>query len=195
MRKGSESDKNLVVDILSKSFLDNKSTNYVVKQDHKREDRIRRLVEYSFYQCIYFGEVLISDNNKGCALIMIPSQKRFSIRAIFWDIKLALSAIGLTRVLKVMKREKIVKTHHPNDKVCYLWFIGVDPLYQNEGTGSKLLMEILDKYDKRGMPIYLETSVDRNLPWYKRFGFEIFNSIEFTYTLFMLRRTVIKNMI
>ncbi|MEZ4945129.1 MAG: GNAT family N-acetyltransferase [Cyclobacteriaceae bacterium] len=188
MERGRSDHVGLVVKILSESFKDNKSVNYVVQQDGRREKRISQLVEYSFNLCMRFGDVWISDNQKGCALIMIPHQKTFSFRAIWWDIKLAFSAIGIHRVMKVMKRESKVKAFHPKKPVCYLWFIGVDPKYQNDGTGSQLLQDIIEYYEKRDMPIYLETSVDRNIPWYKRFGFEIFHKIEFSYTLYMLRK-------
>lgn len=41
-------DKELVVDILTKSFADNKSVNYIIKQDGKRIERIKNLMRYSF---------------------------------------------------------------------------------------------------------------------------------------------------
>ena len=192
MKRGGVEHKELVLNILSESFDDNKSVNYVVKQDIKRNDRIRRLVEYSFNLCLQFGDVWISDDQNGCALIMIPDRKHFSLQSILWDIKLAFGAIGIRRVLKVMSREAKVKAHHPKNNVCYLWFIGVDPHHQNDGIGSKLLLEIIKKYEQDGLPIYLETSVDRNIPWYTRYGFEIFQSIEFSYTLYSLRRIISK---
>ena len=52
MVKAIYSDKPLVVDILSKSFNDNKSINYIVKQDGKREERLRKLMEYSFVNTV-----------------------------------------------------------------------------------------------------------------------------------------------
>lgn len=192
MKRGGGQHKELVLNILSESFDDNKSVNYVVKQDQRRKDRIRLLVEYSFNLCLHFGDIWISDDQKGCALIMIPDRKRFSLQAILWDIKLAFSAIGIRRVLTVMNREAKVKAHHPQNNVCYLWFIGVDPNHQNEGIGSKLLLEMIEKYEQDDLPIYLETSVDRNIPWYTRYGFEVFQSIEFSYTLYSLRRTIKK---
>lgn len=188
MEQGRVDHKELVLRILSESFDNNSSVNYVVKQDQRRKDRIRLLVEYSFNLCLHFGDIWISDDQKSCALIMIPDRKHFSLQAILWDIKLAFSAIGIRRVLTVMNREAKVQAYHPKNNVCYLWFIGVDPNHQNDGIGSKLLLEIIEKYDQDGLPIYLETSVDRNLPWYKRFGFEIFQTVEFNYTLYMLRR-------
>lgn len=40
MRRGNTNDKQLVIEILTEAFDDNKSVNYVVKQDGKRVERI-----------------------------------------------------------------------------------------------------------------------------------------------------------
>ena len=44
MQKAELTDKNLIVDILVQSFSDNKSINYIVKQDSRREARLRKLM-------------------------------------------------------------------------------------------------------------------------------------------------------
>ena len=64
MRKASIMDKTHVIQILAKSFSDNKSVNYVVKQDQKKEDRIKALMEYSFDVCYTFGEVWMSNDDQ-----------------------------------------------------------------------------------------------------------------------------------
>ncbi len=56
-------DKELVADILTRSFVDNKSVNYIIKQDEKKEQRLKRLMEYSFDICNLFGDVFISKYN------------------------------------------------------------------------------------------------------------------------------------
>ena len=86
MRKAIASDKSAVIEILSKSFSDNKSVNYVVKPDRKREVRMRGLMEYSFDMCHAFGQVWMSDDNQACALILFPEKKQTSLRTIWWDI-------------------------------------------------------------------------------------------------------------
>ncbi len=98
MRKAKRDHKLRIVDILSKSFDANRSVNYVVRQGHNREARIRKLMEYSFEVCHFFGEVWISDNEHACALILLPDRKRTSLHTILWDVKLAFSVIGLNRV-------------------------------------------------------------------------------------------------
>lgn len=189
MRRAEQKDKRLVVDILSKSFDENKSVNYVVKQDANRQDRIRSLMEYSFNTCLSFGEIWISDDNMACALLLFPEMKKTTLRSILWDVNLATSAIGLTRVIDVLKRESLIKKNHPDKPFTYLWFIGVDPLAQKRGVGSKLLNEVIDMNAKKRRPIYLETSVSNNLSWYKKFGFEIYHKINLNYDLYLLRRS------
>lgn len=188
MKRAAAHQKTLVVDILSKSFDDNKSVNFVVKQDYIRKERIRRLMEYSFNVCHAFGEVLISDDEQACALILLPDKKQTTLNALLWDAKLALTVIGLNRISSVLGREAKIKSFHPKEPFSYLWFIGVIPEFQNKGKGSLFLNEIIQESEQNRRPIYLETSVDRNLPWYKKHGFEIFQSLEMTYKLYMLRR-------
>lgn len=188
MKRADENQKSLVVDILSRSFDDNKSVNYVVKQDSERQSRIKGLMEYSFNVCNAFGEVWLSDDNEACALVLLPDKKRTTLNSILWDAKLALSVIGLNRIGSVLGRESKINSFHPREPFTYLWFIGVKPGLQNKGKGSALLEEIIEASNDQGRPIYLETSVDRNLPWYQKHGFEIFTTLSLTYTLYLLRR-------
>ena len=188
MRKATSSDKSTILDILTKSFDTNKSVNYVVKQDRRRIDRIRNLMDYSFNVCNEFGEVWMSDDNQACALILFPDRKRSSLRSILWDLKLASSVIGLGRVSSVLKREAMIKANHPKEPIAYLWFIGVNPLLQGKGVGSAFIQEVVKECEGKRRPIYLETSTERNLPFYKKFGFEIFKQLQLTYTLYQLRR-------
>jgi hypothetical protein len=76
MRRATVNDRQLVIDILKKSFDDNKSVNYVVKQDQKRKDRIKGLMEYSFDVCNAFGEVWMSEDLQACGLILFPDKLR-----------------------------------------------------------------------------------------------------------------------
>jgi len=185
-------DKDRIVDILAASFDDNNSVNYIVKQDKIRKKRIRRLMEYSFDVCHSFGKVYLSDDKKGCALIVLPDKKKTTLPSILLDLKLIFTCIGLSNVKKAMSREAKIKKLQPNERMCYLWFIGVDPLEQNKGVGSVLLSEIIDesKSDKR--TICLETSTHRNLPWYQKFGFGIYNELDLGYKLFFLKKDASK---
>ena len=181
-------DKRLVVEILSNSFDDNKSVNYVINQGRSRKKRISRLMEYSFDYCNLFGEVFLSDDKNACALAVLPDKKKNSLRSVLLDVKLALTCIGVPNLRRAMDREARIKALHPGGPMYYLWFIGVRPEVQNKGIGSSLLTEVIAQSDAMQRPLYLETSTLRNLPWYKKFGFKVHNELDFGYKLFCLKR-------
>lgn len=188
MRKATLADRQLILDLLTQSFNDNRSVNYVVKQDIKRVGRIRKLMDYSFNMCQAFGEVWLLDNHQACALILFPDKKRFSIRSILWDIKLAYSAIGINRISIVLQRENLIKSSHPKTKIAYLWFVAVAPQVQGKGIGSAFMKELVSACKLKHRPIYLETSMERNLPFYNRLGFEIVRTFDLGYKLYQLRK-------
>jgi ribosomal protein S18 acetylase RimI-like enzyme len=190
MKRVNHDQKELVIDILSDAFDNNKSVNYVVKQDSHRQSRVRGLMDYSFNICNTFGEVWLSDDEQACALMLFPDRKSANLNSVLWDIRLALSVIGISRIKQVLEREAKIKSFHPNSPFTYLWFIGVRPELQNKGKGSDLLKEIILQSEQSQKPIYLETSVERNLSWYKGQGFEIYQQLKFTYTLYLLRRNI-----
>ena len=189
MIKATEVDKPLVIQILTSSFHDNKSVNFIVKQDENWFRRIQALMAYSFEVCIRFGKVYLSDDRAACALVLFPDEKKTTLDAILLDIQLVFATIGLNRVFKVLGRESKVKKLHPKERLYYIWFIGVDPQYHRLGIGSKLLKEILSDAKSRDRMPCLETSTPRNVPWYQSFGFEFYDQLDLGYTLYFLKLT------
>lgn len=187
MRKATKKDKRLVIDLLTRSFQDNKSVNYIILNDHQYIRRIAALMDYSFEVCMRYGEVFLSEDNKGCALLLYPHQKKTSLFSIWLDVKLIFSAIGFSRIGKALARENKIKTIQPKLPMTYLWFIGVCPLYQHRHTGSALLQQVIDYSKGLGLPVYLETSTEFNLPWYKKHGFIIYDTLDLGYELHFLQ--------
>lgn len=98
-------DRDRVVDILASSFDDNKSVNYVIPQIKDRKQRIKRLMEYSFDVCYLSGKVFLSEDRKGCALILLPDKKKTNIQSVWLDLKLIFTCIGLFNIKKALWRE------------------------------------------------------------------------------------------
>jgi GNAT superfamily N-acetyltransferase len=60
---------------------------------------------------------------------------------------------------------------HPKEPCWYLPLIGVDPVRQGRGLGALLMRAALERFDREGMPAYLESSNPRNVSLYRRLGF------------------------
>jgi Acetyltransferases len=182
-------DKALLVNILSRAFAVNGSVNYVVGQGDGQLGRIRALMAYSVEVCFRFGKVYLDRDNMACALVLYPHRRQTTLRSIALDVELVLKAIGWRRLRRVLRREAQIKKIQPKEDMAYLWFIGVDPARQQVGIGSALLHSVIDVASQDGLPVYLETSVTENLPWYQRFGFTIYGSLDMgRHTLYFMRR-------
>jgi ribosomal protein S18 acetylase RimI-like enzyme len=186
MRRANINDRDFVVELLTTSFDNNPSVNYIVRQDDKRIARIKSLMIYCFDVCTLFGDIWISDDQKSCALVLYPEQKKMTLTTIWLDIKLILQAVGLGGIPKTLNREAKIKKKQLQVPMVYLWFIGVSPLYQQRGLGSKLLQHVLDEAKLMNRPLFLETSVLKNITWYKRFGFHIYDTLNLDFTLYFL---------
>jgi ribosomal protein S18 acetylase RimI-like enzyme len=68
--------------------------------------------------------------------------------------------------------------YHPSEPHWYLPLMGVDPSQQGKGVGSALLQHTLMQLDHDNKLAYLESSNPRNIPLYKRHGFEILGTIQ-----------------
>jgi ribosomal protein S18 acetylase RimI-like enzyme len=55
----------------------------------------------------------------------------------------------------------------------YLSFLAVDPRHQGQGAGTVLMRHMLDRVASNGVPCYLESVDEANLPFYERLGFRV----------------------
>ncbi|WPU95626.1 GNAT family N-acetyltransferase [Mucilaginibacter sabulilitoris] len=180
-------DKPMAIDILTRSFVGNKSVNYIIKNKNNKE-QVKALMAYSFDICMRFGKVYFSDNRQGCALLLFPKGKRNSLYTLWLDIKLIVKAVGLTRIGIPLKRESTIKKLQLKEEHLYLWFIGVHPNSQHQGIGSELLSDIIGIAASMNLPLCLETSTVKNIPWYKKNDFEIYKQLDFGYLLYFLKK-------
>ncbi|MFA1543164.1 GNAT family N-acetyltransferase [Actinomadura monticuli] len=78
-----------------------------------------------------------------------------------------------TRVPITLRTLGAIERHHPREPHWYLSVLGTDPPAQGRGLGGALLRSRLDRCDAEGVPAYLESSKERNVPYYERFGFRV----------------------
>jgi ribosomal protein S18 acetylase RimI-like enzyme len=67
---------------------------------------------------------------------------------------------------------------HPEEVHWYLPLIGVEPNAQGKGIGAELMRHAVARCDRERALAYLESSNPRNIPFYRRFGFEVMGEIQ-----------------
>lgn len=69
-------------------------------------------------------------------------------------------------------------SYHPSEPHWYLPILGVDPLQHGKGLGSALMQHAAAIFDRENTVAYLESSNSKNIPFYKRHGFELLGTIQ-----------------
>ena len=149
-----------------------------MKQDKKRIKRLRTLMEYSYFIAYNFGDVYLSEDQLTCALLIDKTKKKTTLKSVCWDLKLMFKCIGIFNLGKVLKREKLINQNHPNEDFIHLWYIGVKKSEQGKGLGTQLMYQIINDNSLKNKPIYLETSMEKNFPFYEKLGFKMISEIE-----------------
>jgi ribosomal protein S18 acetylase RimI-like enzyme len=60
------------------------------------------------------------------------------------------------------------------------WFLSIlatDPRFQGRGVASALMDPVLADADNNGTPVFLRTQREANLAFYRRFGFDVTDTI------------------
>ena len=59
----------------------------------------------------------------------------------------------------------------------YFMIIGIASKFQGQGFGGKLIRALIEKSERIGIPIYLETETEDNVKMYERYGFKTVKQI------------------
>jgi GNAT superfamily N-acetyltransferase len=79
------------------------------------------------------------------------------------------------RLFRALRTQLQVERLHAAQSVphWYLGYLGTRRDRQGQGLGTQMLRTVLDRLDSDGLPAYLESSNERNLPLYERNGFRV----------------------
>ena len=192
MIKAKQEHRDLAVEILVSAFKNyniENSINLVVKPDKRRVERMHILMGYLFDIAMLFGEVIISDDQKSCLMIKYSDRIKSDFKTIALELNLAFRCIGITRVFKVLKRQRVAKYHRIREKHVVPMILGVKEEAQGGGAGARFMMEVNKHYRNNTLPVVLDTASELNVRLYSKFGFKVYHVDEsLGFKLYFLRR-------
>ncbi len=84
---------------------------------------------------------------------------------------------GLRGMPRAGEVQNTLHEAHPDTPHWYLPTVGTDRGLQGMGVGSALLRQQLDRCDRLGQPVYLESSNVTNIPFYEGLGFRVIDEV------------------
>ncbi len=191
MIRANKEDRKEVVAILVEAFeplTEDNSINLVVKQDERRTQRMHILMEYLFDKAMRTGEVFLSDNRASCLLISYAHKDKFSFAKLLSTLRLAVGCIGIERLGKVLRRQKIVQRNYPNGKYIRPMIFAVKNEYKGTVTAAKLIMQVFKDFKNNELPVIVDTASENHVKLYQKFGLKIYNKEkELGFPIYLLR--------
>jgi len=172
-----KNDKARVVRIIEESFKGNPSVTWVVKDDHKKDQRLKALAEYLFDVGFAKKGVYLSTDNNATAIIFRFNNKLNKLVEKYHEARLLIRAIGIKKMFKILHRQAYLKSQKPaSGEYLYMWVFGASDEGRGQGGALELKEGIFQLSRDVKLPIYIETTVAQNRMVYERYGFSVYHS-------------------
>ena len=173
-------DIELCISVLSESFENNKSVASVVKN----KNAIPELMRFCVYESMSQNLAFTNEDKTAFALCSNIGVKNTNFKSILRTIRFVIRAVGVFKIPLVLQRESLIHKNHPK-KGIHLVFLGVQENEQGKGIGGSFLCELSQFFLLKNQFLYLETSMNENISFYKKHGFSIYNTLDmYGYTLY-----------
>ncbi len=170
-------DTPVLVDMLVRSFDDDPVSNFMFAGDRRRRAGLRAFFSSQLRrQYLPLGHAYTTEDRDSVALWGPPDRSRNGLKELLQLMPAAPYLIS-TRTHRALRLLFEVDALHPKERHWYLATLGTDPEGQGQGRGSALLRHVLGHIDDLGDPAYLESSKERNVSFYARFGFEVVGEV------------------
>lgn len=176
-RGAGQADANPMAEMLGRAFADDPMILHFLRREETRAQKLPRLFGLLTRMGLPLGGCDVTTGYESAAIWRPPGKWHIP----FWQyITNGPEFLGLfgTDALGVMASMDQIEKVHPREPHWYLQAIGTDPLKQGKGFGGIVMRHRLTMVDELGLPAYLESSKEKNIPIYASFGFEVTGEIK-----------------
>ena len=173
VRDATAADIDGITAALVKAFADDPVMTYLFPKEGSRPKKSGAFFTSDSKRSLTKGALYTTAGGpaKGGAVWMAPGQWKIGGLELLGQLAM-LFKIGADTPRALSLLSKVEKVH-PTDPHWYLGILGTAPEYQGQGVGSALMAPVLEKCDTEGIPAYLESSKESNIPFYERHGFRV----------------------
>ncbi len=171
----SNSDKQILLEIMAGAFSESDRLKPILRKG-KTEKRIKIMSAYAYDLAIKFNGVYLSQDKTTAIVYWRQSEFKRSFVDNLKYLRMFLQTIQLKKLYSTFLRERTVEKRRPVlDDYIYVWLLGSDPSV----TSIRGLADIRDHLNelskKHGIPILIETTVEKLLKLYRYVGFEVYD--------------------
>jgi GNAT superfamily N-acetyltransferase len=169
--------------VLADAFQHDPVWNKICEGESDLEKRFRALFEVPVRHCLKYGEVYAPSRDLEGIVAWVPGKYA---DMTMWSI-IRSGAIGAAMRMGSNASKKmgpvfkpVTEDRHEHMTGCtylYLLIVGVATELQGKGFGRKLIGAAIEKSEREGLQLYLETETEENVKMYEHFGFRLLKKI------------------
>jgi GNAT superfamily N-acetyltransferase len=177
VRIATEADVEPMADQLCRSFADDPVMAHVFRNEGRRNAALRAYFTSQMRgDYLRYGGCYTTDDHLGAAVWGPAGKPLLTGIAGLANLVRVLPYV-ISHVKSTLEMINLIESMHPHEPHWYLATLGTDPEVQGRGIGSALMRPVLELCDVEGWPAYLESSKERNVPFYARHGFEVVKEV------------------
>lgn len=169
-----QGDRAPVAAMLARAFAEDPATCFIFPDPVVRARRLPRLFALLFDGDESAGMRLVTAGGAAATLWRGPGRSRTSRLELIRSAWPVLRTMGLGGTLaRALAVSDAIDAHHPAGDYWYLHIAGCDPAMQGRGLGRAAVQAGIDRVAGGGLPICLETPLEKNIGFYLGLGFEL----------------------
>lgn len=177
-RRATRADLAALAPMLARAFEDDPVAAWVSPRPGVRARMLERFHAARLRHLVGHGDVWMTPGGEAAAVWAPPELGATNLRHELELVATLRSPRLWARLPKVQSGLKEVESRHPHEPPhYYLAVLGTEPSQQGRGLGSAALTPVLEQCDRDGICAYLESSKERNVDYYARFGFRTVRTV------------------
>ncbi len=176
MKRATPAHKEKILEAFFDSFKDTPGIVWVTGGGPQKDKKVRQLLEFAYEITSRMGEIWMSDDENAVSFMFYWHKRKSTPYTLWLHVKLAFQVVGLKRTLEILRRERYIQHQRPqNEPYIYLWFTASHASLNGLKSMRDLKNGLFKKGYEENLPIYTETTVEKALVSYIRYGFRLFH--------------------
>ena len=179
VREARRDDLDELAAVMARAFEDDPLMKWILPNDRTRLARMTAMERaVSHKVALPIGRhILTTDELAGMAVWAPPNTWKVPTSK-FVTVGPQMIATLRGGLIRLMRGFAVLEKAHPHEPHWYLEGLGTDPKWQRRGVGGALMAPVLARCDDEGVPAYLETQKQANVPYYRKHGFEVIREVD-----------------
>lgn len=159
---------------LAQVYLNNRSVNMLLNSS--AIDRVEIMVKYLLKAAKHSGGIILSEDEKVAAVYLKRKKDLWGkIKEYIWINIFIKYVIGADCSAKFKAHQRYVSEQYPDREIMQIVLLSLTIKTLNDPRHMEVMNNLIEISNKSKTPIYLETSTPPFIPFFEKFGFDMYH--------------------